>query len=107
MGAFKLILLLVFSSFIICCKTNNKKDITKKCNNIDCEIGEYINNQKEGVWKQYDKNDNLIKVSNYSKGKLNGPNVSFYSNGKVYSTGNYVNDEPPVSYTHLTLPTKA
>ncbi|KRD08250.1 hypothetical protein ASE21_16305 [Flavobacterium sp. Root901] len=94
MGAFKFILLLVFSALIMCCKTNKKTGIAKDCNDIDCEVGVYKNNQKDGVWKRYDKSDNLIQISNYSEGKLNGATVSFYSNGRVYSTGNYVNNEP-------------
>lgn len=94
MEAFKTIISLTLLFLITCCKTNEKTNVVKDCNAIDCEVGLYKNHKKDGVWKRYDKENNLIEISNYSEGKLNGTSVSLYDNGMVYSTGNYVNDEP-------------
>lgn len=94
MGVCKFMLILMFLPLVICCQTNNKTNIVKNCSDSDCESGVYKNNKKEGVWRRYDKDNNLLQISYYSEGKLNGTSVSFYSNGRVYSTGNYVNDKP-------------
>ena len=32
-------------------------------------VGEYVNGQKEGEWKYYDKKENLIKTEVYKNGQ--------------------------------------
>lgn len=50
----------------------------------------YLNNQKNGVSKEFYLNGNLRLVSNYKNGKLNGSYLSYYrSDGKLKSSSNY------------------
>ncbi len=74
------------------CTQMNKNKVNKICNTEYCEIGEFKNDKKEGVWKRYDFKDNLIQMASYSDGLLHGPIVSFYENGSIYTTGYYIND---------------
>lgn len=91
--AVSVIKILAIFFMINACKTNNT-DLVKECDSYNCDIGALKNNKKEGVWKRYDKHDRLIQTSNYSRGKLNGPVISYYPNGTVYSTSNYIDDTP-------------
>ena len=36
-------------------------------------IGDYVNNEKEGLWKYYDGHDRLIESGEYQNGKKDGP----------------------------------
>lgn len=52
--------------------------------------GEFINDEQEGVWKSFDKNNNLKSETTFSKGKYHGE-AKFYANGIVVNSGEYAN----------------
>lgn len=53
----------------------------------------YIDDNREGIVKYFDKKGKLKREVNYVNGLLNGSYTKYYSNGKVKMKCNYVNDE--------------
>ena len=45
--------------------------------------GNYINNEKEGEWKEWNKTGDLSAVNHFKKGKMVGRNVSWHDNKKI------------------------
>lgn len=87
--------LLLCSALIVMiysCKNDfsNKKYI---CNKMFCEKGVLVRGKREGLWKKYDKENNLRDISYYKNGELNGISVGFYKSGQPYSVGNYKKGE--------------
>ncbi len=62
-------------------KTSKYEDYESK------EIGNYINNKKNGVWKKVE-NLKTVALENYKDDKLNGE-VKYYSEGFLSCIGNY------------------
>jgi len=50
--------------------------------------------QQDGKGTSYYKNGKINSTSNYVKGLQEGKKVIYYANGKVNQEGNYVNDQP-------------
>lgn len=81
-------ILLIIS--LLGCEENNRSETKSKiCNEYFCEEGTLINGNKKGIWKRFDKNDNLTQINFYTRDTLNGPCVSFYDNGEIYNSANY------------------
>ena len=55
--------------------------------------GNYKNNFKEGVWKEYTDKGVLHEQSTYVAGNLQGVYKEFYASGKVRQEGNYKDDQ--------------
>ncbi len=54
--------------------------------------GNYSNNLKDGIWKEYDfKGKTITKEYNYKNDTLHGYFVEFYSGKHVRKSGNYIN----------------
>ena len=51
--------------------------------------GRSINNNKEGFWEEYDKNNILRERNEYKLGKKDGQHELFHENGKLKHKGNY------------------
>jgi antitoxin component YwqK of YwqJK toxin-antitoxin module len=45
--------------------------------------GNYINNEKEGEWKEWNKAGNVTAINHFKKGKMVGSNISWYDNKKI------------------------
>ena len=89
-----LIYIILIATTLLGCQENNKTETKSRiCNKSFCEEGTLINGNKNGIWKRFDKNDNLIQINFYTKDTLNGPSVSFYDNGEIYNSVNYKMDE--------------
>lgn len=54
------------------------------------EEGLYLNNKKEGVWKQYFNNGKIKSIITYKTNTPNGHVKFFYSNGNPLEEGNWV-----------------
>jgi antitoxin component YwqK of YwqJK toxin-antitoxin module len=54
------------------------------------EEGSYVNNKKEGIWKQYFNNGKLKSIINYNANIPNGHVKFFYSNGNPLEEGNWI-----------------
>ena len=48
---------------------------------------------KIGIWKYYDNDGNLSSTETYEFGKLNGPYVEYYSDGRIKEKGIYKDDK--------------
>ncbi len=55
------------------------------------EEGKYINNRKEGIWKQYYNNGKKKNEITYVNGRPNGFSRFYYKSGTVSEEGNWVN----------------
>lgn len=53
------------------------------------EEGNYLNNEKEGLWKRYWPNGAVRSEVYYENGKPHGPYKTYYANGKVEETGRW------------------
>jgi len=53
--------------------------------------GNYINGEKEGVWKVWHENGRLELQANYINGKLEGLYKRWDENGKLINSTNYRN----------------
>lgn len=51
--------------------------------------GNYINGEKEGVWKVWHENGHLELQANYINGKLEGLYKRWDENGKLINSTNY------------------
>lgn len=78
---------------ISCVKTKNNGN-ERITTNDGYEVGKLINGEKNGVWKFFNNQDILVKVSNYNNGLLDGVTTSYYPTGSVYSVGYYKNGIP-------------
>jgi len=54
--------------------------------------GNYINKQKDGVWKYYTESNILLAVENYNKGSREGDWNSYYPNGVINLEAHYLNN---------------
>jgi hypothetical protein len=54
--------------------------------------GVYRHGKEEGKWVCMDE-DSVTTISNYSEGRLNGQQVSYYPNGKMKSNWNFDHDK--------------
>jgi len=62
------------------------------CNGTKIREGNYINNKKNGIWKNYRKDGVLSYVVQFVDGIPNGEMRSYFSNGKLLEKGDWVND---------------
>lgn len=53
------------------------------------EKGIYINDEREGLFVEYDTLGNVLKTESYRRDTLNGAYSSYWPNGTVKETGNY------------------
>lgn len=51
--------------------------------------GIYINNEREGVFVNYDTLGNVLSTKTYQRDTLDGPYTSYWSNGIIKESGNY------------------
>gem|GEM_PF-3748665 len=63
---------------------DDNKDLLKSC-------GTYLNDLKNGLWKEYDKDRVLIFEGEYEDGEICGLVKLFFKNGKVKETGHVKN----------------
>jgi antitoxin component YwqK of YwqJK toxin-antitoxin module len=63
-------------AFTFSCKNKMSKPIS---------TGKLINGRKEGLWKIYDENGILREYNSYKNDTLNGPQITFDKNGKIYT----------------------
>jgi antitoxin component YwqK of YwqJK toxin-antitoxin module len=54
--------------------------------------GEFLQEQRNGIWKAWYENGNLWSEGEYKNGKRNGKGISYHENGKKYIEGMYRND---------------
>lgn len=71
---------------------NGEYRLMSKSNLI--ETGNYVNDEKDGLWIVNNTNGVLISEINYSKGKLNGDFKQYYYDGKQKIIAKFVNNEP-------------
>ncbi len=66
-----------------CCETKQKGEKLKE---------EYFqnNNKREGIYKRYYSNGNLLIICNYINGKLNGDYKTYYNSGVIETECNYI-----------------
>ncbi|RUT77732.1 toxin-antitoxin system YwqK family antitoxin [Ancylomarina longa] len=62
------------------------------CNGVKIREGNYINNKKNGIWKNYRKDGILSYVIQFVNGIPNGEMCSYYANGNLLEKGNWVSD---------------
>jgi len=84
--------------FISCSEENQKQHEIKYPNNQIKETGLLVKNEKgefqrEGEWKFFYDNGQLMKKSTYIKGKLNGSHEVMFKNGQKKEIGSYVGNE--------------
>ena len=84
-------------------------------------VGKFKNGKPEGEWVEYYENGELLSKGNYINGELDGEFLYNFEDGQLREKGNVKNGKwegeyleyyekgqlKSVSYTHLTLPTKA
>lgn len=58
------------------------------------EEGFERNGAKEGTWLKYDKEGNLIGITSFMNGKLNGPSIVMNNRGQIIKKQYFVNDVP-------------
>ncbi|MEM9822472.1 MAG: hypothetical protein AAF985_15425 [Bacteroidota bacterium] len=58
----------------------------------DSIFNQYKNGQKEGLWKEYDENNQLIAEGQYQNGKANGW-MKWYYQGELVASGNMREDK--------------
>ncbi|WP_347065416.1 hypothetical protein [Flavobacterium sp. WV_118_3] len=87
-------LFLMLGTILISCVKNKNNNDEKILTNDGYEIGRLINGEKTGIWKFFNNDNILVKVSNYNNGKLDGVTTSYYLTGSVYSVGYYKNGIP-------------
>ena len=85
---FKVFLCLIVFLNFVCCQ-NSKNNINTICNKTYCEKGILAGDKKEGIWKRYDNENNLIRIAKYKNDILHGAATSYYKDGQLYSVGNY------------------
>ena len=54
--------------------------------------GDYINEQRTGLWKAWYENGTIWSEGEYKDGKRNGIGISYHPNGVKYIEGKYQND---------------
>lgn len=59
------------------------KMVKKNAEGIVVEEGHTVNGLKTGAWLTYDAQGNLIGITNYMNGKLNGPNIIMNNRGQI------------------------
>jgi antitoxin component YwqK of YwqJK toxin-antitoxin module len=52
-----------------------------------------VDGKKEGVYKSYRENGQLLHICNYFDDKLNGEFKSYWEDGELFEIINYVNDK--------------
>jgi len=62
------------------------------CNGTKIREGNYIDNKKTGIWKNYRKTGSLSYTIRFTKGVPNGEMCSYYSDGKLLEKGIWVID---------------
>ena len=62
------------------------------CNGTKIREGNYIDNKKSGIWKNYRKDGSLSYTIQFMNGQPNGEMCSFYANGKLLERGTWVID---------------
>ena len=55
--------------------------------------GEYLNGERNGTGKEYDRDGKLIYEGEYLNGKRNGKGKEYYYNGKLSFEGEYLNNK--------------
>src|SRR5690242_2520984 len=66
----------IATAFIFSCENKNDKSLS---------VGKLMNGRREGLWKIYDKDGILRECNNYKNDTLNGTQVTFDENGKIYT----------------------
>jgi antitoxin component YwqK of YwqJK toxin-antitoxin module len=51
--------------------------------------GSYINDERTGIWTEYHHNGTAKRRANYVDGKVNGPCITYYSNGNTDEKGTW------------------
>ncbi|MEY8847628.1 hypothetical protein AB9K26_02370 [Psychroserpens sp. XS_ASV72] len=54
--------------------------------------GVYKNDQKQGLWKEYDENGNIVYVYNINRGELDGESKEYQPDGKIKKTEFFKNN---------------
>jgi antitoxin component YwqK of YwqJK toxin-antitoxin module len=54
--------------------------------------GDYLKQEKDGMWSAYGENSQLVRKTYYMKGKKNGAEVTVYPNGQPAKVVNYKDD---------------
>ena len=57
-------------------------------------IGNYKKGKKEGIWARYHKNGQLGTKGNYKSGKREGEWISYFDNGQIFTTGYMIEGKP-------------
>ncbi|MBC6113039.1 energy transducer TonB [Pedobacter fastidiosus] len=55
--------------------------------------GAYFNNERIGIWTNYDSLAKVYSTKNYSANKLNGLSTSYWENGAIQEEGKYIDGE--------------
>jgi antitoxin component YwqK of YwqJK toxin-antitoxin module len=59
--------------------------------------------KREGIYKEYYKNEQLCKKVNYINGKENGIYKSYFKNGQVKEEVNYINGKKMGYINHIMI----
>jgi antitoxin component YwqK of YwqJK toxin-antitoxin module len=52
--------------------------------------GTYLNNERTGTWTEYHSNGTPRRRVNYINGKINGPCITYFSNGNIHEKGTWI-----------------
>lgn len=52
--------------------------------------GKYVNDRKEGIWKKYNINGDVMAEETFKNGSLDGPCKYYYPNGKISAAGSMI-----------------
>lgn len=77
---------------------NYNKLSSKHPNDSILEEGFERNGSKEGTWLKYDKEGNLIGITSYMGGKINGPTLEMNNRGQITKKQYFVDDVPNGMY---------
>lgn len=79
----------IFLSVIFFSECNYHSNSTAKKDGS--EEGKMIDGLKQGIWKYYDENGNLINIKNYKNDTLHGIQKTYHENGQISDESYYVN----------------
>ena len=80
----------ICSKYKIACENGKGKEYNSYNDNLIFE-GEYLNSKRNGLGKEYDKEENLIYEGEYKNGKKTGKGIEYNENGNVIFEGEFLN----------------